>query len=133
MKLKTHTYGCLIFLLVSINTITAQYNETGPDWQACDTAIRQYNSAMNQCIIDFTNLMYSASQLPNPNDNVVSFVRDTEDYFSVYTNPSPGDVYDAWRQMSNFFEVVEAIGRQQGNAMNSIADEFLSSMFGLDC
>jgi hypothetical protein len=88
---------------------------------------------MNQCIIDFTNLLYSSSQLPNPNDNVVSFYRDTQDYFSVFTNPSAGDIYDSWRQMSNFYEVLEAIDRQQGYAMNSIADEYFSSMYGLDC
>lgn len=133
MKRKIYKYIGLIFLVVS-NNITAQYNEgRGSDWQACDAAIRQYNHDINQCINDFTNMMYSATNLPDPNDNIYSFYRDSQQYFGVFSNPSPGEIYDVWRAVTNFYEILEAISRQQGNAMNSIADEYFSSMFGLDC
>lgn len=133
MKLKIYTYCCLICFLASTNNILGQPAGAGADWAACDTAIRLYNSEMDQVITDACDLLYSASGLPDFRDNPISSARDSYQTYKSLTNPTIGGAYDAWGGVGDYYEAAEQIDRLQALAMNDVADRYFAAIEGKDC
>lgn len=133
MKLKIYTYCCLICFLASTNNIIAQPAGAGPDWSACDAAITQYQTDMDQIITNSCDLLYSASGLSDFSENPISSVRDSYHTYQSLSNPTIGGAYDAWGGVADYFEASEQINILEGYAMDGVANTYFAAMEGLDC
>lgn len=130
MKLKNYAYTFLIFSMFAAYNVSAQ---NGPDWTDCDNAITQFQNDFDTIVRESSELMYSASGLPDFRDNLASFSRDSYQGFQEIINPSITGAWEAWDQVLNYNEDLQRIMELQRYALDGVADTFFNAIAGKDC